>query len=150
MSITLCDCCGGGHGNLKCSRCRSVFYCSRACQKKHWKEHKKWCDIAVRDIADSDQKLLKVIQYRDRLRNAENKECAMCLDKNGDKPVALPCGHVFCQNCSFENMEPQLFNFSCPLCGRKAPDGFTMHFMKNAMMFMAMAYRKPEECQQYS
>ena len=29
---------------LKCSRCRSVYYCNRKCQKKHWKkEHKDKC-----------------------------------------------------------------------------------------------------------
>ena len=27
----------------KCSRCRKVCYCSRECQKAHWKEHKKEC-----------------------------------------------------------------------------------------------------------
>ena len=27
----------------KCSRCQSVQYCNQECQKKHWKEHKKYC-----------------------------------------------------------------------------------------------------------
>ena len=26
-----------------CNRCKSVYYCSRKCQKKHWKNHKKEC-----------------------------------------------------------------------------------------------------------
>ena len=28
---------------LKCSRCKSVFYCSKECQKLHWKAHKPIC-----------------------------------------------------------------------------------------------------------
>lgn len=26
-----------------CSRCKSIAYSSRTCQKMHWKEHKEWC-----------------------------------------------------------------------------------------------------------
>ena len=33
---------------LYCAQCDQVGYCSRACQKKHWKEHKNIC----REIAD--------------------------------------------------------------------------------------------------
>jgi hypothetical protein len=29
---------------MYCSRCRSVAYCSRGCQKAHWAEHKPVCD----------------------------------------------------------------------------------------------------------
>merc|ERR1712098_443921 len=29
----------------KCSRCRSVFYCSKACQKSDWPNHKQICKI---------------------------------------------------------------------------------------------------------
>ena len=27
----------------KCTACKAVFYCSKGCQKKHWKEHKFEC-----------------------------------------------------------------------------------------------------------
>jgi hypothetical protein len=27
----------------KCTACKAVFYCSKGCQKKHWKEHKFQC-----------------------------------------------------------------------------------------------------------
>ena len=39
-----CSFCGNYSGNLKkCSRCHSVQYCNRECQKKHWSSHKSAC-----------------------------------------------------------------------------------------------------------
>lgn len=39
-----CGFCGAEKKNLsKCSRCKSVFYCSKECQKSHWKAHKPNC-----------------------------------------------------------------------------------------------------------
>lgn len=49
---TLCICGKDITGNgsirrLRCARCKSVFYCSRECQKTHWKIHKHMCqDVA--------------------------------------------------------------------------------------------------------
>jgi len=34
-----------GGASKACSRCRSVSYCSVACQKAHWKEHRPKCDV---------------------------------------------------------------------------------------------------------
>ena len=32
--------------NFKCcSSCKLVFYCSQTCQKRHWKEHQKLCNV---------------------------------------------------------------------------------------------------------
>jgi hypothetical protein len=31
----------------KCARCGCAMYCSRKCQKDHWKNHKKQCDLIV-------------------------------------------------------------------------------------------------------
>ena len=42
-----CGFCGAEKENLsKCSRCKSVFYCSKECQKSHWKAHKANCKLA--------------------------------------------------------------------------------------------------------
>ncbi|KAK6525427.1 hypothetical protein TWF694_005565 [Orbilia ellipsospora] len=40
----VCATCGNSGETIKhCAKCKSEFYCSRDCQKAHWKEHKKVC-----------------------------------------------------------------------------------------------------------
>lgn len=39
----------------KCTNCRKVFYCSKECQKKHWKEHKFECKSLPYKIGKNDE-----------------------------------------------------------------------------------------------
>ena len=53
QALASCAKCGRGEActgstHRKCSRCKRVYYCSTACQKSHWKEHKKVCAAARR------------------------------------------------------------------------------------------------------
>ena len=42
-----CYNCGkAGDALLKCSRCKTATYCSKRCQKQHWKSHKKACKVS--------------------------------------------------------------------------------------------------------
>ncbi len=42
-----CEACGAldspGSALRKCTRCTVVYYCSKDCQKRHWKEHRPRC-----------------------------------------------------------------------------------------------------------
>ncbi|KAJ7600304.1 hypothetical protein C8J56DRAFT_6910 [Mycena floridula] len=53
-SIYKCHCCESMLGDrevlMRCSRCHSVWYCSKACQVKDWKQHKKLCGNQSFDI----------------------------------------------------------------------------------------------------
>jgi hypothetical protein len=44
-----CPGCPDG-GSTKCSACKSVDYCSRACQKLHWAAHKAACKLWEQDM----------------------------------------------------------------------------------------------------
>ena len=35
--MLVCECCGKEGAAKRCSRCMESFYCSIACQRKHWK-----------------------------------------------------------------------------------------------------------------
>ena len=45
---TSCFVCGKQSNIHWCANCRSVAYCGRKCQKKHWKKHKKVCKALKR------------------------------------------------------------------------------------------------------
>ena len=45
-----CACCSTPASNM-CSRCRSVVYCSPACQRSHWPTHKTSCKVVAQAAA---------------------------------------------------------------------------------------------------
>jgi uncharacterized Fe-S cluster-containing MiaB family protein len=52
QTSTTCAACGYASGTSgaalkKCSRCKSVKYCSEACQRTHWRVHKPSCAAAA-------------------------------------------------------------------------------------------------------
>ena len=50
QAVTECLYCANSDPDIKklqCSRCRMAMYCSATCQKKHWKEHKKVCNMVA-------------------------------------------------------------------------------------------------------
>lgn len=42
-----CRACGKEEGCMTCSRCKRARYCSKACQRADWKDHKKDCESAM-------------------------------------------------------------------------------------------------------
>ncbi|CAM9146080.1 unnamed protein product, partial [Rangifer tarandus platyrhynchus] len=40
-----CELCGKMENLLRCSRCRSSFYCSKEHQRQDWKKHKLVCQV---------------------------------------------------------------------------------------------------------
>ncbi|KAL3942012.1 MAG: hypothetical protein SGBAC_003724 [Bacillariaceae sp.] len=121
-----------------CSRCRTAFYCSVACQKKHWMvEHKNYC----RDTTELKLSMLtlgdgEMPQMGGELKDQSDKDCAICLGALVDPYVLPSCGHAFCFACLAEwqravknrsvetlFMEPKKgISLSCPACRAETPD----------------------------
>ncbi|XP_042892830.1 zinc finger MYND domain-containing protein 10-like [Penaeus japonicus] len=53
-----CASCGSPAGR-RCSRCRTQWYCRRECQVKHWPDHKKLCDLVMKDTDAKKNPLIK-------------------------------------------------------------------------------------------
>jgi TPR repeat/MYND finger/Ring finger domain/Sel1 repeat len=95
---------------LACGRCMLVRYCSRDCQKQHYKNgHKKEC------IAVADRKP----DYTVNPIGKEQTMCSICLCIMETEECVLPCGHKFHVTCVQELRKHSL---QCPLCREELPN----------------------------
>lgn len=139
MCITSCDYYSREHANLKCSKCKCVYYCSQDCQKKDWKEHKEVCNALAGESIAFQTKESEMTAYLDNLVNATKRECAICLESCIKKPLPLPCQHVFCEHCLFEQQMHQNSAFLCPLCRKELSSGLYSYILQNASFFILQA-----------
>ena len=82
-----------------CSRCGLVKYCSKDCQRAHWKDHKPLC-IPKADRVPNTRPTKH--SRRSKLAKAAGKEeCPICLDPLTDPRsiLALSCEHKFQISC---------------------------------------------------
>uniref|UniRef100_A0A7S3CPS8 MYND-type domain-containing protein n=1 Tax=Strombidium rassoulzadegani TaxID=1082188 RepID=A0A7S3CPS8_9SPIT len=56
-----CSCCGDT-ATQRCSKCKSEWYCSRECQIKQWKQHKKLCETLATIRKEDDERAKKVAE----------------------------------------------------------------------------------------
>ena len=131
----LCDSCEApleSSRELRCSACSSSFYCSKECQKIHWKkDHKQMCSIlmSVKTAYDA-KKVAEAVTMPERLAKqaeARGAECGVCFDKM-DAPLILACNHVYCLKCLFEHTSNN--RRDCPTCRQDmlgGPDRPALH-----------------------
>jgi hypothetical protein len=84
-----------------CGTCKLVMYCTKACQRQHWKSHRQTC----MPVGERGRLVLPP-------RSGDT--CPICLETM-EQPVALPCGHKLHAAC-----KDTYFRISsdarCPLC----------------------------------
>ena len=65
--------------NKRCSRCKSVYYCSVEHQKEHWVNHKSLCIIPITASSSSSKKIESV-----------NSSSSDSVDKSSESRVLQP------------------------------------------------------------
>ena len=80
----------------KCSQCEAAYYCSKTCQKAHWKVHKPACIAAVAAKAQdaTRQRLARAVRAKgkDKVEGGEDDAlCVICFEKPVD-PVEVGVG----------------------------------------------------------
>ena len=84
-------------GGLKhCTHCKSVFYCNKSCQSKHWKDHSALCKAI--EILDS--------QHSERVRN-EGVYTSHLTPREHERVVKLVEGRCLLK-CALENVDTKL------------------------------------------
>ena len=115
-----CFHCQSEGAKMCCSQCHRAWYCGKACQKKHWKQHKRACTAAV--AAEAKTATLRREATAARGGGGVDKEtCVICVGPVV-APVELPCGHAYCGEC-LAVLRTKKVAQACPLCRAELPPG---------------------------
>ena len=81
----VCDCCGTSSVSLKrCGMCKHMFYCSKECQKIHWKKiHKKTCE----GLPHVDFRVVEDPEERARQIHASREAGELVLDMESEEGI---------------------------------------------------------------
>ncbi|GFH61980.1 hypothetical protein CTEN210_18456 [Chaetoceros tenuissimus] len=106
--INICNACGLESNTVSaCSACNNTYYCSRDCQRKDWKAHKRSCgERNKKDPLPSDDIVVsKEVEVNTADMEAMKNKCNICLKYKGDthgcEAYCLGCGsYMYCGPCN--------------------------------------------------
>eukprot|EP00613_Pedinella_sp_CCMP2098_P021952 CAMPEP_0171692076 /NCGR_PEP_ID=MMETSP0991-20121206/5881_1 /TAXON_ID=483369 /ORGANISM="non described non described, Strain CCMP2098" /LENGTH=561 /DNA_ID=CAMNT_0012280351 /DNA_START=103 /DNA_END=1788 /DNA_ORIENTATION=- len=141
-----CAYCGvrGGEGTTlsNCSRCGVVAYCSRPCQRKHWKAvpgHKEFC-VRPEDRRPALQPVGASVLQTGGAATPLGEECAICLEPlTPESSLTLRCAHVFHLACVGKLRK--LAKNACPMCRGELPLGPEQTFYEALDRYMVLVQR---------
>ncbi|ESW08912.1 hypothetical protein PHAVU_009G084800 [Phaseolus vulgaris] len=160
MDDSVCAVCRNP-GSKKCSRCKSVRYCSQACQQAHWQsEHKMRCKefqmqgVSQTGLTNRGFKASAAVN-RSTTSIALIPECGRGISRpikqpkdvlfpyddfvnlfNWDKPGFPPCGLLNCGNSCFANVVLQCLSFTRPLIAYLLEKGHRSECCHNDWCFL--------------
>jgi len=122
-----------------CARCGLVVYCSRECQRAHWKAgHKQRC-VAKTDRVP--QKQDPSCEHDAPKAATDGEVCSICLDSlAGVSSSTLPCNHVFHAAC-VEELRKFGVKQTCPLCRTSLTPGSQELFYEALGLYMGVHRR---------
>ncbi|KAG2243226.1 hypothetical protein Bca4012_022646 [Brassica carinata] len=142
-----CSVCGN-FSTTKCSRCKSVRYCSAECQKSDWSSgHQRKCrDIGITTLTPSSRNGLRFRATRDCPERDQNnirfkpREVLFPYEEfvkyfNWDNPELAPCGLMNCGNSCFANVILQCLSWTRPLVAYLLERGHRSECMRDDWCF---------------
>jgi hypothetical protein len=110
-SLRVCSYCESAHDSMRtlrqCSRCKTVRYCDRGCQRAHWKAHKAQCDreSTVTKEREKENRIQQAGFNKDEDKGTDSTvivgkvpphefQCPITLDLIVD-PVVAADGHTY-------------------------------------------------------
>ena len=159
---------------LRCSRCKTGWYCSKEHQKADWPSHRAKCKTYAEAWEKKRIYLAEpVIQSQGGGAGAgasadDDNICSICLEPLLGEVAHLECGHAFCVGCiaqwrktatSVENMArrfetfidsgqaappPSINDWKCPLCCRETRSDPVADAYAECANLMCRANRHPK------
>jgi len=103
-----------------CSQCGMVLYCSKDCQRAHWKANHKHHCVSKADRAPASSMPTRMRPSDGDLRPLE---CPVCFDPLAEGNLCtLPCSHTFHAAC-VEGLRKFGIKQVCPMCRMELPSG---------------------------
>ena len=136
--------CGAANPRKRCARCRTVYYCSEACQLRNWRQHRAdcvdvgWIKAQATEETDGSVALTAAAA-------PSGSPCGICLDEETAPRVSLSeCGHAFCPECLREWHRVELASTArpggggcCPRCRTGVQNEGVKALIDRAMIYAA-------------
>ena len=88
---------------LRCSACKSTYYCNKECQEAHWEIHKAECSTIKTNKTHANSASSSSVkgEGESSMVDQVTAECGICMD---DVCLYLTnylpcCGHIVCSHC---------------------------------------------------
>ena len=141
-----CANCETSGATFTCAKCKAAHYCSKACQKQHWKNGHKGACVAPEKRRPQAPSSSVAVELNEHCVLNESDECPICLDFLSQETLCtLPCQHEFHQKC-VDGLRKHGLLQACPLCRTALPAGPEKLFEDATRMYFSLM-RKVESGQ---